>query len=139
MRPCSAGCQRGVAPEPRRAGRYGVVDPHGTRHRQPVYKGILQVAPRRELVILIEFGLITCMGVVNPLFAAYRLEHNATERVARTLSAWSITSSATIAAMTVLWKLLASVIGPHAAIAIAGVLILITPVLVRGCGVGELT
>lgn len=81
------------------------------------------------LVILVEFGLITYMGVFNPVFATYRLEHTATERVARTLSAWSITSSATIAAMTVLWGLLASVTGPRAAIAIAGVLILSTPVL----------
>lgn len=81
------------------------------------------------LVILVEFGLITCMGVFNPVFATYRLEHSAAHRVARTLSAWSITSSATIAAMTVLWGLLASVTGPRAAIAIAGVLILSTPAL----------
>jgi MFS family permease len=81
------------------------------------------------LVIVIEFGLITCMGVFNPVFATYRLEHTATDRVARTLSAWSITSSATIAALTVCWGLLAGLTSPRTAIAIAGVLILGTPVL----------
>ena len=46
-------------------------------------------------------------GVFNPVFATYRLEHTATDRVARTLSAWSVTSNATIAALTALWGLLA--------------------------------
>ena len=59
------------------------------------------------LVIAVELGLITCMGVFNPVFATYRLEQTATDRVARTLSAWSVTSNATIAAMTALWGLLA--------------------------------
>ncbi len=81
------------------------------------------------LVIAVELGLITCMGVFNPVFATYRLEQTATDRVARTLSAWSVTSKATIAAMTALWGLLASVTSPRTAIAIAGVLLLITPFL----------
>jgi MFS family permease len=78
------------------------------------------------LVIGIEFGLITCIGVFSPVFATYRLKHTATDRVARTLAAWSITNSATIAAMTAAWGLLASVTSPRAAIAIAGVLLLAT-------------
>jgi len=49
--------------------------------------------------------------------------------VARTLSAWSVTSSATIAATTALWGLMATVAGPRTAIAVAGVLILATPLL----------
>ena len=53
-------------------------------------------------MIAVQFGLITCMGVFNPVFATYRLEHTATDRVARTLSAWSITSSLTVAALTAL-------------------------------------
>lgn len=81
------------------------------------------------LVIVLEFGLITCMGVFNPVFVTYRLRHTAPDRVARTLSAWSITSSATIAALTMCWGLLAGVTGPRTAIAVAGVLILGTPVL----------
>ncbi|WP_078876691.1 MFS transporter [Streptomyces sp. 150FB] len=93
------------------------------------------------LVMAIEFGLITCMGVFNPVFATYRLEHTATDRVARTLSAWSVTSSATIALLTVCWGLLAAVTGPRTAIAVAGVLTLITPLLLprRERAVGAVT
>jgi hypothetical protein len=61
------------------------------------------------------------------VFATYRLEQTATDHIARTLSAWSVTSSATIAALTACWGLVASVTGPRAAVAIAGVLILSTP------------
>jgi MFS family permease len=81
------------------------------------------------LVIAAELGLITCVGVFNPVFATYRLDQTATDRVARTLSAWSVTGNATIAALTALWGLLASITSPRAAIAIAGLLILATPLL----------
>ncbi len=81
------------------------------------------------LVIAVEFGLITCMGVFNPVFASYRLEQIAADRVARTLSAWSVSSSATIAALTALWGLLAGATSPRMAIAVAGVLMLATPLL----------
>ena len=49
--------------------------------------------------------------------------------MARTLSAWSISSSTTIAVFTVLSGVLASLTSPRTAIAIAGVLILATPLL----------
>ena len=81
------------------------------------------------LVIAIQFGLVTCMGVFNPVFAAYRLRQTRGDRVARTLSAWSVTSSATIAALTALWGLLAGLTSPRTAIAVAGLLLLVTPVL----------
>ena len=81
------------------------------------------------LVIAVQFGLVTCMGVFSPVVATYRLEQIAADRVARTLSAWSVSSSASIAAMTAVWGLLASITGPRAAIAIAGVLLLATPLL----------
>jgi MFS family permease len=81
------------------------------------------------LVIAVQLGLVTCIGVFNPVFAAYRLAQTETDRVARTLSAWSVTSSVTIAAMIALWGLLASITGPITAIAIAGVLLLATPFL----------
>ncbi|WP_182708751.1 MFS transporter [Thermomonospora cellulosilytica] len=81
------------------------------------------------LVIVVEFGLITCMGVFNPVFAAHRLDRTPADRVARTLSAWSVTGRLTIAAMTALWGLLAAVTGPRTAIAIAGLLIMATPLL----------
>jgi hypothetical protein len=69
------------------------------------------------------------MGVFNPIFATYRLEHTGNDRIARTLSAWTVTSRATIAAMTALWGLLAALTSPRAAIALAGVLMLCTPLL----------
>ena len=81
------------------------------------------------LVIAAELGLITCMGMFNPVFATYRLNRTATDRVARTLSTWSVTSNATIAALTALWGLLASITSPRTAIAIAGLLLLTTPFL----------
>jgi MFS family permease len=81
------------------------------------------------LVIAVELGLITCMGVFNPVFATHRLEQVPSDRVARTLSAWSITSKATIAAMTGLWGLLAGLTSARIAIAIAGLLLLATPLL----------
>jgi hypothetical protein len=81
------------------------------------------------LVIAVQLGLVTCMGVFNPVFATYRLDQTETDRLARTLSAWSVTSNAAIAALTALWGLLASITSPHTAIAIAGVLMLGTPLL----------
>ncbi|MFD7033435.1 MFS transporter [Streptomyces sp. NPDC059917] len=81
------------------------------------------------LVVVVEFGLITCMGVFNPVFATYRLERLPVDRVARTLSAWSVTSKLTIAAMTGVWGVLAGLAGPRVAIAVAGVLMLGTPFL----------
>jgi hypothetical protein len=81
------------------------------------------------LVIAVELGLITSVGVFNPVFATYRLGQTATDRVARILSAWSVTSNATIAALTALWGLLAGITSPRTAIAIAGLLILTTPLL----------
>jgi hypothetical protein len=61
------------------------------------------------------------------VLATYRLEQTGKDRIARVLSAWSITSSATIAALTALWGLLAAVTGPRVAIAIAGGLLLLSP------------
>jgi MFS family permease len=81
------------------------------------------------LVIVAELALITSVGVFNPVLATVRLEQTAVDRVARTLSAWSITNNAVIAAMTALWGLLAAVTSPRAAIGIAGVLMLATPLL----------
>jgi MFS family permease len=81
------------------------------------------------IVIIAEFGLITCMGVFNPVFATYRLEATPTERITRTLSAWSVTSKLTIAGLTACWGALASVTSLRTAIAIAGVLMLATPLL----------
>jgi MFS family permease len=81
------------------------------------------------IVIVLQFGLVTSIGVFNPVMATYRLEQTAPDRVARMLSAWSVSTSATIAALTALWGLLAAVTSPRAGIGIAGALLLATPLL----------
>ncbi len=81
------------------------------------------------LVILVEFGLIACIGVFNSVSAGYRLEQLPQDRVARTLTAWSVTAKLTIAAMTALWGLLATLTGTRTAVGIAGLLLLATPFL----------
>ncbi|WKV76436.1 MFS transporter [Streptomyces sp. PCS3-D2] len=81
------------------------------------------------LVMAVEFGLITCMGVFNPVLATCRLERTPADLAARTLLAWSVSGKAAIAGLTALWGLLAFATGPRAAIAIAGVLAMATPLL----------
>ena len=85
--------------------------------------------PGLVLVITAQFVLVTVCGVYNPVIATYRLEHVGTDRVTRTLSAWSVTTSASIATMTALWGVLASVTSPRVAVGIAGILLLATPLL----------
>src|ERR1700761_6819137 len=81
------------------------------------------------LVMAAELGLIFCIGVSNPVFATYRLEQSPPDRVARMLSAWSVSTKLSIAALTALGGLLAAFIGPRAAIGVAGALLLGTPLL----------
>jgi len=81
------------------------------------------------LVMVLQFGLVTSIGVFSPVRAAYRLEHTSQDRIARTLSAWSVSTSATIAVMTALWGVLASFTGPRIAIGAAGALLLATPLV----------
>jgi MFS family permease len=111
------------------------------RHRVLVVSGVLRVCwplglafigpgvPGLVLVMAVEFGLIVCSAVFNPVLATYRLEHAPPDRVARTLSAWSISGKLSTAALTGLWGLLAAATGPRTAVAVAGVLLLATPVL----------
>ena len=114
-----------------RYGRHGVMRTAGTlRACWPI--GLAFVRPGLAgllLVIAVQLGLVTCIGVFNPVFATYRLAQTPADRVARTLSAWSVTSSATIVALTAVWGLLASVTSPRTGIAIAGLLLLATPLL----------
>jgi MFS family permease len=81
------------------------------------------------LVLVVQFGLVVCMGVFTPVTATYRLQRLADDRVSRVLAAWSITKNATIALLTGLWGVLATVTSPRVAIGAAGVLLLATPVL----------
>jgi MFS family permease len=81
------------------------------------------------LVIGVQFGLVLCMGVYNPVIATYRLDHTEKHLVARVLAAWSVSTSLTTAALTAVWGVLASLTSPRIAIAVAGILLLATPLL----------
>ncbi|MFF5786806.1 MFS transporter [Streptomyces sp. NPDC012693] len=81
------------------------------------------------LVTGVELGLIFCCGVFNPVHASYRLERTPTERVARTLSAWTVTTRLSAALLTAAWGVLGGLLGPRTAIGLAGALLLATPLL----------
>ncbi|WP_410607388.1 MFS transporter [Amycolatopsis sp. lyj-109] len=80
-------------------------------------------------VMVVELGLIVSCSVFNPVLATYRLEQLPADRIARTLSAWSVSTKAAIATLTAIWGVLAGLAGPRWAIGIAGVLVLATPLL----------
>jgi predicted MFS family arabinose efflux permease len=80
-------------------------------------------------VMAVEFAIIISMSLYNPVLATYRLEHTRKDRIARTLSAWSISSSAAIAVFSALGGLLADATSPRTAITVAGLLILASPLL----------
>ncbi|MFJ4535319.1 MFS transporter [Streptomyces tibetensis] len=131
--PCTGGLL-GSRLAPRLVARHG-------RYRVLLTAGVLRACwsiglaftgpglPGLVLVMLVEFGLITCCGVFNPVLATHRLDRTPTGRVTRTLAAWSATGKAVTAATTALWGVLAAWSGPRAAIALAGALLLLTPLL----------
>ncbi|RKN52918.1 MFS transporter [Micromonospora costi] len=80
-------------------------------------------------VIAVELAIIISMSLYNPVLATYRLEHTPRDRIARTLTAWSISSSAAIAVLSALGGLLAAATSPRTAIIVAGLLILASPLL----------
>ncbi|WP_328884455.1 MFS transporter [Streptomyces sp. NBC_00299] len=102
------------------AGTLRAIWPVGLAFIRPGTPGLL-------LVMAVEFGLITCIGVFNPVLATTRLDRTPQDRTTRTLTAWSITGKTATAAATALWGLLAALTGTRAAIALAGVLLLATP------------
>ncbi|MFI7218069.1 MFS transporter [Micromonospora maritima] len=115
----------------RRHGRYRVmivsgwlraVFPLGLAFVGPGVPGLLTV-------IVVEALLITCMGVFNPIHATERLRRTPPDHAAQVLTAWSVGSRLTQAALTLLWGVLATVVGPLAAITASGVLLLATPLL----------
>ncbi|MER7176774.1 MFS transporter [Streptomyces mesophilus] len=81
------------------------------------------------LVMVVEFGLITCAAVYSPVLATRRLAALPTDHVSRVLAAWSVASKGTTAVLTAAWGLLAAVIGPREALGVSGVLLLATPLL----------
>lgn len=80
-------------------------------------------------VMVVELAIISSMSLYNPVLATYRLEHTPADRIARTLAAWSISSSAAIAIFTALGGLLANATSPRTALTVAGLLILASPLL----------
>jgi len=80
-------------------------------------------------VMAVELAIIISMSLFNPVLATYRLEHTPQDRIARTLSAWSISSSASIAVFSALGGLLADATSPRTAITVAGLLMLVSPLL----------
>jgi MFS family permease len=117
-----------------RYGRHRVLVVSGTlRACWPVGLAFIGTGPAGlALVMALEFALITCAGVFNPLLATERLERTAPDRVARVLTAWSVSTKAAIAGVTALWGLVAAVAGVRGAIGVAGALLLLTPFLLPG-------
>ncbi|MFD7701795.1 MFS transporter [Streptomyces caelestis] len=109
------------------AGSLRAVWPIGLAFPGPGTGGLL-------LVIGVEFGLILCCGVFNPVHAAHRLQRTVTDRVSRTLTAWAVTTKGTTALLTALWGVLGGLLGPRTAVGLAGVLLLATPLLLRRLG-----
>ncbi|WP_433325934.1 MFS transporter [Spirillospora sp. CA-294931] len=85
--------------------------------------------PGLLVVIVVETLVIASMGVFNPVGATERLLRTPADRAAQVISAWSISSRLAQAAFMVVWGVLATFTGPRAAIAVSGVLLLATPLL----------
>jgi predicted MFS family arabinose efflux permease len=81
------------------------------------------------LVMAVEFAIIISMSLYSPVLATYRLRQTPDHHVARALSAWSISTSASIAVFTALGGLLADLTSTRTALTVAGLLILASPLL----------
>ncbi len=94
--------------------------------------GLVLVGPGPRglvVVIVVELMLIICCSIFNPLLATRRLQLVERDHIARVLAAWSVTSTAIRAGLIALWGVLATATSPRWALAVAGVLLLIAPVL----------
>ena len=80
-------------------------------------------------VMAVELAIIISMSLYTPVLATYRLEHTPKDRIARTLSAWSIGQQLSIAVFTALGGVLADATDPRTALLVAGLLILASPLL----------
>ncbi|WP_246425539.1 MFS transporter [Streptomonospora nanhaiensis] len=79
------------------------------------------------LVVAVQLALVTSIGVFSPVSAAFRLDRTPPERVARVLTAWTVTGKAAVAAATAAAGLLAGATDTRTAVAVAGLLLLATP------------
>lgn len=80
-------------------------------------------------VIAVELLIILGMSLYSPVLAAFRLEQTPAHLITRTLTAWSVGQQASIAVLTALGGVLAGFTSPHTALAVAGLLILASPLL----------
>lgn len=80
-------------------------------------------------VMLIELGLITSCSIYNPIFATYRQLETPSDRLTRTLGAWSVTNNTSIALMTVCWGFVGAAIGVREALFLVGLFVLASPLL----------
>jgi hypothetical protein len=86
-------------------------------------------APGLVIIIAVELAIILSLSLSKPVLATYRLGHTPKDRVARTLSAWSIGQQASIAIFTALGGLLADITSPRTALTVTGLAILASPLL----------
>ncbi len=105
-----------------RLGAVRALWPIGLAFVRPGWSGLV-------IVMAVELALIGCISLHNPVVGTYRMQVVDPDRLARVLAAWSVTTSAGIAAVTALWGVLATVTSPRVGIAAAGVLLLATPAL----------
>jgi MFS family permease len=108
-----------------RFGRHRVLMTAGTLRALPPF-GLVFVGPGLAglvLVMTVETVLIASAAVFNPVLASYRLERIDAGRVARVLSAWSVSTKAGIAAGTAAWGVLADAFGPRFGLGLAGALL----------------
>ncbi|WP_416973363.1 MFS transporter [Streptomyces sp. 4F14] len=118
--------------------------PRWGRHRMLLWTGTLRACwpvglafvsagvPGLALIMLVEFALITCSAAYNTVLATFRLESTPSDRVARVLSAWSVSTKAGIASLTALWGVVAGLTGTRTALGLAGLVLLATPLMLLG-------
>jgi MFS family permease len=136
--PCAGGLlgARLARPLVARFGVHRVLRVSGTvRACWPVGLALVPAGPGGlALVVGLQFALVLCMGVFTPVLAAHRLELTGAELTVRTLTAWSVATRGSTAVLTALGGLLAGVVGARGAVAVAGVLLLATPLLLPRAG-----
>lgn len=104
------------------SGMAGACFPLGMAFMRPGIAGLM-------IVMAVQFCVIILMSTFNPLMATYRLELAPDDRVARVLSAWTVSKNLAVAVLTTAWGVLATLTSPLTGIVVAGILLLGTPVL----------
>jgi hypothetical protein len=85
--------------------------------------------PGLLLVMAAQTATVTAMGVFNPVLATRRLRRPAPADVARVLLAWTVTTRLVTAVLVGSWGVLAAAVGTRAAVGLAGLALLATPLL----------